>query len=327
VVGRGFFYYLTIGSTLAVLALSANTGFADFPRLCRLVAEDDFLPHAFANRGRRLVYSLGISILALLSGALLVLFGGITDRLIPLFAIGAFLAFTLSQAGMVIHWLRLRQGKWRGSAIINGAGAIATGIALVVVLVAKFAEGAWITALLIPAFVAVFLRVKRHYRKVAKEIRARRPFDADDIQPPLAVVLIKNWTTITEKALRVALSISPDVTAMHISTSEEDAAELKEKWETLVGRPLCDRGQAQPSLVIVSSPYRRLFHPLIQFVRELKEQHPDRQIAIVIPELVEARWYQYLLHNQRAAGLKAALLVSGGRDVIVINVPWYLERQ
>lgn len=324
IVGKGFFYYLTIGCTLAVLALSANTGFADFPRLCRLVAEDDFLPHAFANRGRRLVYSLGISILAALAAILLIAFGGLTDRLIPLFAVGAFLAFTLSQAGMVVHWMRLREGNWRLSAIVNGLGAVATAVALIVVLVAKFAEGAWITCLIIPVFVITFVRVKKHYLHVSREIRTNAPIDFGDIQPPIVIVPIKTLTTITAKALKLALSISDHVIAMHISTSEEESNQLKEKWARIVGDPACNRGLQQPQLVIVSSPYRRLFGPLLNFVHQCRTEYPERQVAIVIPELVESRWYQYLLHNQRATGLKAALLLRGGRNVVVINVPWYL---
>ncbi|MBC8064444.1 MAG: APC family permease, partial [Chlorobia bacterium] len=324
IVGKGIFYYLVIGCTLAVLALSANTGFADFPRLCRLVAEDDFLPHAFANRGRRLVYSLGIIIIAVLAAALLIAFGGITDHLIPLFAVGAFLAFTLSQSGMVVHWLKLRTEKWRLFAFVNGIGAVATSLALIVVLVAKFTEGAWITCLIIPLFVGTFIKVKRHYIHVARETRKNDPIDLSKMQPPIVIVPIKSWTSITEKAMQLALSISPDVVAMHISTVGGESDDLREKWERVIGKPILERGLAKPQLVLVSSPYRRLFSPLIEFVHDTCEQNPDRLVAVVIPELVESKWYQYFLHNQRATGLKAALLLRGGNRVVVINVPWYL---
>src|SRR4029077_8276414 len=170
VVGTGLFYYVCIGSILMVLALSANTGFADFPRLCRLIAQDGFLPRVFASRGRRLVYSLGIYVLTVLSAFLLIVFGGITDRLIPLFAIGAFLAFTLSQAGMVAHWRRLGGARHLPAIAIHGLGGLATGVTRLVVLVAKFVEGAWVMALLIPALLAVFGMVRRHYHAVAAEI-------------------------------------------------------------------------------------------------------------------------------------------------------------
>src|SRR5205085_5115561 len=167
--GRGVFYYITIASVLAVLTLSANTSFAGFPRLCRLLAEDEFLPSGFANLGRRLVYSVGIVVLAILSAVLLIAFEGITDRLIPLFAVGAFGAFTLSQAGMVVHWLRIPK-KGNVSLVINAVGAITTGIALFVIIIAKFSEGAWITILIVRALVAVFSGIHRHYTRVSRGI-------------------------------------------------------------------------------------------------------------------------------------------------------------
>ena len=178
VVGRGVFYYITIGSVLSVLALSANTGFADFPRLCRVIASDGFLPSGFAHRGRRLVYSQGIIVLAVLSAGLLIAFGGITDHLIPLFAVGAFLAFTLSQAGMVVHWRRLGGPHARKSMAINAAGAVCTGVTLVVVLVSKFLEGAWVMILLIPALLVLFYSVRAHYQKVGREVASDAPLDA-----------------------------------------------------------------------------------------------------------------------------------------------------
>ncbi len=324
VAGRGLFYYVTIGSVLAVLALSANTGFADFPRLCRLLGKDEFLPRAFSQRGRRLVFSLGIFILTFLSGVLLVAFGGVTDRLIPLFAVGAFLAFTMSQAGMVVHWLKVGGPKARASMIINGVGAVSTGIALCVVLAAKFADGAWITILLIPGFVLLFLGVNRHYRHVAQEIRCQRPMTCAASEPPLVVVPIKSWNTISEKAVRFAMRLSPDVIAAHVGVTEEEIDELRHDWDRFVARPLLAARQKAPELVAVASPYRRLFTPLIDLVRDLEKRHPGRQIAVIIPELVETKWWQHLLHNQRAAQLKAALLFRGDPNIVVINVPWYL---
>jgi amino acid transporter len=327
IVGNSVFYWITMGSVLSVLALSANTSFADFPRLCRLLASDDFLPHAFANRGRRLVYSIGIAILAGLAGLLLILFGGITDRLIPLFAVGAFLAFTLSQAGMVVHWRRNRGKKSGAFLLVNGLGAISTGIALAVILVAKFTEGAWITLLLIPSALIVFVRVKRHYEHVRQEIRCPRPLDVSRVEPPIVVVPVKSWSLITESALHFAINLSAEIIAVHISSDEGAAYRLKTEWERCVSEPIAAAKLPQPKFMILSSPYRRLFSPLLDYIAQLKEEYPGRQIAVIIPELVEARWYQYLLHTQRATGLKAALLLRGGHRVVVINVPWYLAEQ
>lgn len=324
VVGRGIFYYITIASVLAVLALSANTSFADFPRLCRLIAQDNFLPHAFANRGRRLVYTLGIGSLTTASALLLIAFGGITDRLIPLFAIGAFLAFTLSQAGMVVHWQRIGGAKVQIPLLVNAVGAAATGIVLVVVLAAKFTEGAWITLLLVPAQLLLFNGAKRHYDHVAQETQCARPLDLLDLQPPVVVVPIKSWNTISEKALRFALRLSPDVIGVHISSTEGEAFRMREQWMNYVVRPIDAAHLTQPKFMTLASPYRRLFTPLFTYITQLREEYPDRMIAVIIPELVETRWYQYLLHNQRATSLKAALLLRGGNQVIVINVPWYL---
>ena len=178
VFGKGFFYYLTVASILLVLSLSANTAFADFPRLCRAIAQNNYLPHAFGYRGRRLVYTYGIVVLAVLSGSLLILFGGVTDRLIPLFAVGAFLAFTLSQSGMVAHWFKNRGPHWVKSAIVNGVGALVTGITVIVVLVAKFAQGAWITLLFIPLTIVFFVVVRRHYHAVRVLTTCKVPVQA-----------------------------------------------------------------------------------------------------------------------------------------------------
>ena len=333
VMGRGVFYYISLASILAVLALSANTSFAGFPRLCRLIAEDDFLPHAFANRGRRLVYGGGIGILTLLSGLLLIAFGGITDRLIPLFAIGAFGAFTLSQAGMVEHWRRHpgetpeERARARTSKLINGIGTVATGAALAVVLATKFMDGAWITLLLIPGLLITFDRVKRHYEHVAREIEAPGHLELGGMEAPVVVVPMKSWSTISAQALRFALDLSPDVVALHISTDEGDAEAIRVRWRQCVEAPVQEADREPPVLMILASPYRHLYTPLMDYIHQLKLSYPKRLIAVMIPELVESRWYQYLLHNQRATGLKAALLLRGGREVVVINVPWYLSRE
>jgi amino acid transporter len=325
VIGKGVLYYVTIGSVLAVLALSANTGFADFPRLCRLIAQDGYLPSAFAHRGRRLVYSQGIIVLALLSAGLLVYFEGVTDNLIPLFAVGAFLAFTLSQAGMVEHWRKVGgPGAVRFMAI-NGLGAAGTATTLAVVLVSKFAEGAWVVVLLVPTLLALFAGVHAHYRHVAREVVTDEPLDACNLEPPVALLPIRGWSAITRKALRFALKISPEVYALHIAGDEQAVLELEDTWSQRVRQPALAAGVAAPRLIVIFSPFRRLYGPLLEVVNDLQRAHPKRDVAVIVPELVRTRWYQYLLHNQTAAVIKAYLLFSGLRRVVVVNVPWYLS--
>ena len=220
-----------------VLALSANTGFADFPRLCRVIAQDGFLPSGFAHRGRRLVYSQGILVLAALSAGILTAFGGITDHLIPLFAVGAFLAFTLSQAGMVAHWRRVGGAHSRKSMVINAAGAVCTGVTLVVVLVSKFLEGAWVMCLLIPGLLSLFYGVQRHYQKIGRELATDEPLDAEHLAPPVVLLPMRGWSAITRKALRFALKISHEIYALHIAGDEQTMVALEDGWNRLVREP------------------------------------------------------------------------------------------
>ena len=324
VVGRGAFYYITIASVLAVLALSANTSFADFPRLSRMLALDGFLPRAFTGVGRRLVYSFGILVLAVLSGVLLIIFGGITDRLIPLFAIGAFTAFTLSQAGMVMHWKRAGGTRSRVPLLINGLGATVTFVAVIVILVAKFVEGAWITLILVPALFLMFDRVRRHYSSVSRQISCPRPLDLSQNEAPVVVVPIEGWNLITEKALRFGLRLSTDVIAAHVSLDERDDEALRKQWAREVEAPSRRASLNPPRLEIIPSPYRLVVGPLDDFINMIKDEYPDRLIAVVIPELVETHWYESILHNHRATWLKTDLLLKGDQRVVVINVPWYL---
>jgi amino acid transporter len=324
VVGKGVFYYISIFSILSVLALSANTAFADFPRLCRAIAQNNCLPHSFATRGRRLVYTQGILVLAVLAAFLLILFGGVTDRLIPLFAVGAFLAFTLSQAGMVGHWRRTGGPGARRSMIVNGIGAVATGITVVVVLTAKFMEGAWITLLLIPVLLLAMRSVRRHYHRVFLEMRCVTPLELEHLNPPLVVLPVQHWNNIAKKSLRFAMKISPTVLALHVDTGE-GADVLKDEWRRLVVEPTEKAGAAPPQLVVLPSRYRMILAPIVDHVLELERKHPDQQIAVLIPELVERRWYHHLLHNKRASVLKGLLLWKGNQRIVVINVPWYLE--
>lgn len=322
--GRGVFYYVSMASILLVLALSANTAFADFPRLCRAIAQNNYLPHSFAMRGRRLVYTQGILVLAVLAGVLLVIFGGVTDRLIPLYAVGAFLAFTLSQAGMVGHWRRVGGKGATRSMLINGLGAFATGITVIVVLVAKFVEGAWITVLLIPAFLLAMGLVRRHYHAVFLEVRSPTPLDLTDASPPLVILPVQAWNRIVKKALRFALKISPHIRAVHVDCGEGSEI-LRDEWCRFVEQPAMQGGLAAPELVVLPSPYRLILGPFVNYVLEAERANPSQQIAVLIPELVERHWYHYLLHNKRASVLKALLLLRGNQRIIVINVPWYLD--
>ena len=324
VAGKGWFYDVTIGAILLVLVLQANTAFADFPRLCRAIAQNGYLPRAFANRGRRLVYSHGIYVLGFLAGALLLLFGGVTDRLIPLFAVGAFLAFTLSQAGMVGHWKRERGARAWSSLLINGVGAMATAITVVIIIVAKFSEGAWITLLLIPGLLGLMRGVRHHYDRVTREIACHTGLSTDHLRPPLVVVPIEAWTRIAEKALRFALTLSPDVMAVHIA-AEDANGRLSQVWRSYVEEPTRQVGVPIPKLVVLKSPYRFVITPVLNYVLELERKHPDRQIAVVVPNLVERRWYHRLLHNQHGELLTALLLLKGNQRIVIINVPWYLH--
>jgi hypothetical protein len=339
VVGRGWFYYVAVGSVLATLCLSANTSFVGFPRLSRLIAADDFLPRGFAVVGRRLVFSVGIVFLAVTSGLLLIVFGGITDRLIPLFAVGAFMAFTLSQLGMVMHWRKeLRKGGDAGGRRhrahvrlwVNGVGAAATGVALGIILLAKFREGAWITILAIPALLTLFKLVHRHYQKLERQTVAHQPLDLGDNPQPVVLVPVKGWDRVTNKALRFAMWLSPELYAVHLSNlSGEEAAEeehrMRDQWRDEVEAPAERAGVPCPKLKIVQSPYRSFLDPLLKQIDEFKEQFPERKIAVVVPEVVETKWWEWLLHRRKPARLRSALIKRGDKRVVVVSVPWYIE--
>ncbi len=323
VMGRGAFYYVSIASILLVLALSANTAFADFPRLTRAIAANDHLPHVFLLRGRRLLYSWGIYFLVGLTGLLLILFGGVTDRLIPLYAIGAFLAFTLSQFGMVQHWRKTGGKGARGKAIVNAIGGTATGITLVVVLVTKFVAGAWVTALLVPLMIVLMAMVKRHYRRVQQETRLDKPINTRHLEAPRVIIPIDRWSRLSEKALRFALAISPDVQAVHVDL-EENQQSVADGWEKNVAAPLRAAGMKVPELVNLKSPFRFVLMPVVDHVLAEEQKYGDRHIAVLVPELVVRHWYENLLHNQRANVLKLLLLLRGNQRILVINIPWYL---
>lgn len=329
VAGRGVFYFVTMASILSVLALSANTSFADFPRVCRSIAEDGYLPYLFTIRGRRLVFSFGVWILAIVAGLLLTVFGGVTDRLIPLFAVGAFTAFTLSQAGMVMHWKRNPGPGSRSSMLINGVGALATGITTCVVIVAKFSEGAWITVFAIPGLILLMSTVHRHYEIMSRETECRRPANLKNIVPPIVVVPLERWSKVAEKALRFAYKLSQEVCVLHVVPEDPQRNigqdPLTSVWDEFIEKPALQAGYKPPELVVLKSPFRLVITPIYQYILELESRHPDRWISVLVPELVERRWYYFLLHNQRANALKVILYTKGDRRIIVVNVPWYLR--
>jgi amino acid transporter len=322
VMGHGWFYYVTIASVLLVLALSANTAFADFPRLTRAIALDDYMPRIFLIRGRRLLYSWGIYVLVALTALLLIVFGGVTDRLIPLFAIGAFMAFTLSQAGMVMHWKR--QGAAHGRMAVNAVGAVATGITTLVVLVAKFVDGAWITALLVVVMILLMHRVKRHYVRVNREIDLDRPFIPAEVGEPIVVLPVDRWSRISEKALSFALSMSSDIRCVHVRTSD-DPDPFCDAWEKDIVTPLRAAGRCIPKLVALKSPFRYIIYPIVDYVLEVEREIDTRKVCVLVPELVVRHWWEGLLHNRRSGLLKMLVLMRGNRRIVVINIPWYLE--
>jgi amino acid transporter len=323
VAGRGWFYFVSMASILAVLSLSANTSFSGFPRVCQVVAANHYLPWGFTIRGRRLVFSQGIFVLAFLSALLLIAFGGVTDKLIPLFAVGAFLAFTLSQAGMVVHWRRQKDGSKVNQAV-NAVGAVATGITVCIVIVAKFAEGAWMTLVLIPLLVAFMAAVGKHLRQVGDDIADETPLDLNDLRPPLMMVPILSWNKVSEKALRFAMSLSPDVKAVHIEAGEP-TNQLRERWKDLTFPPCQSAQRKPPELVVLDSPFRFVVSPMVDYALKLAKENPDRKIGVAIAEIREKHWFDAALHNQRGKTLMALLIVNGDRRIVVMNVPWYID--
>ncbi len=331
VFGRGWIYDVTIAAVLAVLCLSANTSFVGFPRLCRQVASDGYLPKAFAVPGRRLVYTAGILFLAAGAGLLLAAFGGITDRLIPLFAVGAFLSFTMSQAGMAMHWLRAAKRDTVRLAI-NGTGALATLAALAIILIAKFPEGAWLTIVIIPAALVLLRIVHRYYADLDRQLLqpVQRRLDLSVHAPPLIVIPLGRWDRVSQNALTYALRLSPDIVALHCTElsgpdADEVAARVRTDWQRDVEAPAHDAGLAPPRLVVEPSPYRSVLAPLLRLITALRADRPDRSIAVVIPLLIEARWWEVLLHTHHERRLRTALLRHGGADIAVIGVPWQLQ--
>jgi len=323
VAGKGAFYWTSIVSILIVLSLSANTAFADFPRLARAIARNGFLPHAFTLRGRRLVYTPGVYALALLTGVLLTIFSGVTDRLIPLYAVGAFLAFTLSQAGMVVHWRK--HGGGLKNIAINGVGAIATGITVCVVLVAKFTEGAWITVLLIPAMILLMYSIHRHYERVERETTLERAVNTKTLWEPIVLIPVERLSVMVEKTLRYAWTISKEIHFVHVACDEDEDASWRQRWSELVEAPAREARLPVPELVILKSPFRFVVAPIMEYALRLQGEHPERNLAVLVPELIEQHWYEFPLHNNRPQMLRGLLNQKENPRITVINIPWFLN--
>ena len=326
VAGRGAFYYLTMIAVLLVLCLSANTSFADFPRVCRTISIDGFLPASFGVRGRRLVYTQGIVLLTALAGILLFVFNGVTDRLIPLFAVGAFLAFTLSQAGMVMHWLRSKEPNAYLSAIVNGIGAFATGLTLIIVIVTKFAEGAWLVLIALPLLFLIMQAIEWHYREVAEEIAISGPVPLREPSPLIAVVPLDHLNTVSARALQAAFAVTKKVHVVHVEHEDGDQ-DFAADWDKYVKPSIRKSRLPEPDVVVLKSPYRKVVAPTLNYIWNLERENPDSSIVVLIPQLVESHWYYSFLHNQRASILRTVLLLKGRNRILIMNVPWHLQCQ
>jgi amino acid transporter len=336
----GWFYYIIQGTTALILVLAANTSFADFPRLASLLARDRFLPRQFATRGDKLVFSNGIIILAIFSGVLVAAFGGDTSRLIPLYAVGVFLSFTLSQSGMVLHWWKVGRKKespvaatvasaptaaqkeelrlarhWKKSIAINGLGATATFIVLTVLVFTKFMHGAWIVVVIIPLLVALFRAIHRHYMDIATQLTTEGLQKVQPVEHEV-IVPISGIHRGVLQALEYAKTIARGghVTALYINLEEEATQKLRAKWSGFV---------EGVELVVIASPYRSLVGPLVRYIDRRLKLHPQKLVTVVLPEFVPAKWWHHLLHNQTSLMLKGALLFKP--NVIVISVPYHLR--
>ena len=320
--GNGVGYFFIQISTMLILAVAANTSFAGFPRLAAILAQDKFLPRQFTGLGDRLVFANGIVSLSAATAFLIILFAGDSHSLIPLFAVGVFLAFSLSQAGMVVHWWREHGRNWLVKAGINGLGALATVVTLFVVGYSKFMEGAWITVILIPVIVTVFLRIRAHYREVASELSLQGlPPSLKPSPSPRVVIPISGVHRGIVEAVDFARAISSDVTAVYVEMEAGEAEAVREKWNRL---------WPDVPLAVVSSPYRSIAQPILDFLDRTDAEHNDGQLAtVILPEFVPVKWWHSLLHNQTAWLLKAAMLYrrrNRGFQRAIIDVPYHLRQ-
>ncbi len=311
-VGDGPYYYLVTMSTTLILVLAANTSYASFPRLLYVMARDRYVPRWFGLRGDRLAFNIGIFALTFFACSLLALFGGNVERLLPLYAIGVFTGFTLSQSGMVLHWLRGKEPNRQRKAAINGLGAVVTAIVALVIAVTKFEEGAWIVILIAPVLIALFMAVHGHYVRIAKQLRTQAPVMPRGT-PPLVLVPISSLSLVARQAMAFAQDLSKRVVAIHVTSELSEAETLKAQWSEVVG---------EVPLVIIESPYRLLLPPLLAYVDAVREMDPDETIMVVLPEFVPRHWWENLLHNQTALRMKGALLFRS--RVAVTSFPYQL---
>lgn len=315
VFGSGLLYWLLQVSTAAILVLSANTAFADFPRLSGIVATDGFLPRQLANRGDRLVLSNGILVLAAASGGLIIIFSGDVSSLIPLFAVGLFMSFTLSQAGMVMHHRRLRESRWRLRLAVNAVGAAATSVVLIVIVVSKFTEGAWIPTVVIPALVVLFLSIKRHYDRVDRELKLEPGAQLPKLTHTVVVLVGSHLHAGVVTALAYAKSLRPHfLHAVYVADDDEAADKMRTQWATY---------QLGIELDVISSPYRALTKPILDYVDALDAQHNNDIVTVIVPEFVVEHWWDQFLHNQSALLLKGRLLFRKG--TVVTSIPIHVD--
>jgi amino acid transporter len=315
ILGSGtIFYYLVQAATTLILVLAANTAYADFPRLASIVSRDKFLPRQFMNQGDRLAFSNGILVLSSFAAILIVAFRGITESLLPLYMIGVFVSFTLSQTGMVIHWRKTREPGWRASALINGFGATVTGIVLIIVAVTKTLEGAWIVLLLIPIIVAVFKGTARHYEHVSSQLTLRG-YEPQPRRHNTVLVPIGGIQRAVVEALRYGETLSDDVRAVYVDVDSTATEHVRRDWEKWGGRA---------QLVVLESPYRSVMEPLLEYIEQVEGERQDDYVTVILPEFVPARWWQHLLHNQRALLIKGALLFRP--HTVVTSVPFHLAK-
>ncbi len=312
--GRGVLYYMLQAGTMFILVLAANTAYADFPRLASILARDRFLPRQLMNQGDRLAFSNGILGLSAFAVVLLIIFRGDTNALIPLYMIGVFVSFTLSQSGMVVRWWRLRTRGWQMSAFVNGLGALVTGGVLVVVALTKALEGAWIILLLIPINVWFFRSTKRHYDEVAQQLRLDGWTSDVERATNIVVVPVSGVHRAVVQAIDYAKTLSPDVRAVYVGLSPETTEQMKKSW--------AQWGRGVP-LVVLESPYRSLMEPLLEYLGQLHET-PNAFVTVVLPEFVPARWWHAVFHNQSALLIKGALLFTP--NTVVTSVPFHLTR-
>ena len=312
--GRGVAYYLVQAATMLILVLAANTAYSDFPRLASILARDRFLPRQFLNQGDRLAFSNGIVVLSGFAVVLLVAFGGDTHALIPLYMIGVFISFTLSQAGMVLKWRREGGAGWLAHAAVNAFGAMLTTIVLFVVAITKFAEGAWIIVALVPLLVWHFRAIHAHYGEVAQQL-SLKGFSPQPKRKNTVIVPIGGVHRAVVEAFDYARSLSPDVRAVYVDVDAHVTEAVRRDWETW--------GQGV-RLVVLESPYRSLLEPLLEYIEEVERDQPDDFLTLLLPEFVPAQWWHHLLHNQRALLIKGALLFRP--HVVVTSVPFHLSR-